>query len=177
MLELLEQWTQGGSSRLDRDLDGVIDAGPAPAIWDELYPRLVDAVLGGVMGPQLDELKTLIGRNNNPASGFTNGGINYLDKDLAAIAGARFRSPLRTRFCGGGDAAACRDLLWRTLDEAGAAIARRQGNENPDQWSADARPERISFVPGLLQTTIRYTNRPSGIQQVVSFGGHRPRRR
>ena len=36
-------WRRGapaGSSRLDRDLDGVIDAGPGPAIWDALYPRL-----------------------------------------------------------------------------------------------------------------------------------------
>jgi acyl-homoserine lactone acylase PvdQ len=176
MLDLLEAWTGTGSSRLDRDLDGVIDAGPAPAIWDELYPRMVDAVLGGVVGPQLAELRELIGRNNNPASGFTNGGINYLDKDLRALTGTRFRRPYRTKFCGGGNADACRTALWRVLDETGAALAQRQGSENPDQWTADARPERISFAPGLLQTTIRYTNRPSGIQQIMSFGGHRPRR-
>lgn len=42
-------------------------------------------------------------------------------------------------------------------------------------WRADATQERISFAPGLLQTTIRYTNRPSGIQQMVEFSGHRPR--
>jgi hypothetical protein len=30
-----------------------------------------------------------------------------------------------------------------------------------------------SFVPGLLPTTMRYTNRPTGIQQVISFKGHR----
>jgi hypothetical protein len=33
--------------------------------------------------------------------------------------------------------------------------------------------ERIPFVPGLLPTTLRYTNRPSGIQQVISFDRHR----
>jgi len=31
----------------------------------------------------------------------------------------------------------------------------------------------FAFRPGLLGTTIRYTNRPSGIQQVISFNGHR----
>jgi hypothetical protein len=31
--------------------------------------------------------------------------------------------------------------------------------------------ERISIIPGLLPNTIRYMNRPSGIQQVISFGG------
>jgi acyl-homoserine lactone acylase PvdQ len=44
-------WNASGSSRVDRDEDGVMDAGAAPAIWDELYPRLVDAVMGGVLGP------------------------------------------------------------------------------------------------------------------------------
>ena len=40
----------------------------------------------------------------------------------------------------------------------------------------DATAERIRFAPGVLPTTIRYTNRPSGIQQVLSFDGHRSRR-
>ena len=39
----------------------------------------------------------------------------------------------------------------------------------------DANAERIGFRPGLLSTKIRFTNRPSGIQQVISFSGHRPR--
>ena len=42
-------------------------------------------------------------------------------------------------------------------------------------WKVDSTKERISFAPGLLPTTIRYTNRPSGIQQVIEFTGHRPR--
>ena len=29
-------------------------------------------------------------------------------------------------------------------------------------------------MPGLLPYTMRYTNRPTGIQQVISFGGHAP---
>ena len=33
--------------------------------------------------------------------------------------------------------------------------------------------ERITFAPGLLPYTMRYTNRPSGIQQVIEFRGHR----
>jgi len=46
---------------------------------------------------------------------------------------------------------------------------------DPDALRADANAERIGFRPGLLPTTIRYTNRPSGIQQVISFDRHRPR--
>ena len=38
-------WRAQGSSRLDRDLDGKMDAGAAPAIMDTMYPKVADAVL------------------------------------------------------------------------------------------------------------------------------------
>jgi acyl-homoserine lactone acylase PvdQ len=176
MLELLEQWHASGSSRVDREADGVIDAGAAPAIWDELYPRLVDAVMGGVMGPQLAEFKTLVGQDNSPRTGFTNGAINHVDKDLRTLIGTRFREPFRTRFCGGGDVAACRAAVWAAVDATGAALEQRQGTGVATAWRADANAERITFQPGLLPTTIRYTNRPSGIQQLATFSGRRPAR-
>ena len=130
-----------------------------------------------MLGPQLAEYQQIAGRENGSGDDFTGGGINYLDKDLRTLTGAQFRRPYRTKFCGLGNAETCRATLWRVLDEAGAALAQRQANESADAWRADANAERIGFAPGLLQTTIRYTNRPSGIQQVVSFGGHRPRSR
>ena len=44
---------------------------------------------------------------------------------------------------------------------------------DPNAWRADANRERIKFLPGLLPFTMRYTNRPTGIQQVIEFKGHR----
>jgi hypothetical protein len=176
MLDLLVDWRAAGSSRLDVDLDGKIDAGAAPAIWDALYPRLVDAVMRPVLGPQLGEYKDIVGQDNSPRSGFTGGGINVLDKDLGRVAGADFAAPYRTDFCGRGKPARCRRDVWAALDAVGAALEAAQGTADPDAWRADATAERISFAPGLLQATIRYTNRPSGIQQVMSFSGHRPQR-
>jgi len=174
MLALLQGWTASGSSRLDRDEDGAIDAGAAPAIWDELYPRRVDAVLGGVLGPQLAEFKTLVGTDTSPGTGFTNGAINRVDNELRTLTGTRFREPFRTRFCGQADA--CRAKLWAAMEQTGTALEQRQGTADPAAWRADANAERITFAPGLLPLRIRYTNRPSGIQQAVSFSGHRPRR-
>jgi hypothetical protein len=176
MLELLQGWNAGGSSRLDVDLDGAMDAGAAPAIWDELYPRLFDAVMGRALGSQLDDLKDLEGQTNGTRGGFTGGGINYVDKDLRTLTGTKFKKPFKTRFCGNGKKSACRTAVWKAIDEAGAALATRQGTDVPDQWKSDANAERISFSPGLLTTTIRYTNRPSGIQHVISFTGHRSKR-
>jgi acyl-homoserine lactone acylase PvdQ len=178
MLTLLNGWRATGSSRLDRDLSGTIDAGAAPAIMDALYPRLADAVLDPVLGPELGaQLSAQVGETNNTASGFTGGRIDYLDKDLRQLTGTRFRSPFTTRFCGLGDLASCRTAIWKAFEDTGAALATAQGTEDASRWTADANAERIRFLPGLLPTTIRYTNRPSGIQQVLTFTGHRKVRR
>jgi hypothetical protein len=61
--------------------------------------------------------------------------------------------------------------LWGAIDQAGNELAAAQGG-NPANWRSSATAERIKFVPGLLPFTLRYTNRPSGIQQVLSFFGH-----
>jgi hypothetical protein len=66
----------------------------------------------------------------------------------------------------------CRADLWAAMESAGVQLAAAQGPD-PAAWRADATRERITFAPGLLPYTMRYTNRPSGIQQVIEFGGHR----
>jgi hypothetical protein len=86
------------------------------------------------------------------------------------------RGAFSTRFCGGGDLAACRASLWTAMKAAGDELAAEQGPD-PTGWHSDAQRERIVFVPGLLPYTMRYTNRPTGIQQVITFTGHRPARK
>jgi hypothetical protein len=61
------------------------------------------------------------------------------------------------------------NAIWEALAAAGEELAAEQGTADPSAWRADATAERIEFVPGLLPTTMRYTNRPTGIQQVISF--------
>ena len=160
MLTLLQEWRANGSSRLDRDLDGVMDAGPGPALWDALYPRLFDAAI------PVSGLDPLIGTSAGPSSGFTDGGFWYVEKDLRRLNGGALRSPFKERYCGNGNRARCARAVWAALEGVPG---------DPDALRADATKERIAFRPGLLPTTIRYTNRPSGIQQVISFNGHRPR--
>ena len=175
MEELLKEWRQQGSTRLDRDLDGKMDAGAAPAIMDAIYPRVADAALSPVLGPQLEQFSDMTG--HDISGGFTGGRINFVDKDLRQLTGTQFKTPFTTRFCGNGDLAKCRESLWTAFDQAGDELAAQQGSNGPASWTSDANAERISFAPGLLQTTIRFTNRPSGIQQVISFSGHRKKRR
>jgi acyl-homoserine lactone acylase PvdQ len=172
MLAALDAWRSGGSSRLDRNLDGKGDAGSGPAIWDELYPRLADAVLAPALGPQLDDLSRLVGRVNAPSTGFQDGRIWILDKDLKALVGEPLKAPYRTKFCGAGDKATCQATVWQAFKDAGDAIGAAQGGD-VGAWFMNANAERIKFAPSLLPTTIRYTNRPSGIQQVITFTKHR----
>jgi hypothetical protein len=126
-----------------------------------------------VLGDQLDELASLRSRFDRPPGGQFGGWQQYLHRDLAVLTGTKIKQPFKVRYCGGGDANACRAALWGALAAAGDELAAAQGGD-PAAWRADANAERHRFVPGLLPTTIRYTNRPNGIQQVISFKGHRP---
>ncbi len=99
------------------------------------------------------------------------GSTRYVDKDLRTLLGKPVRGAFATRFCGGGDLAACRASIWAAIDEAGAELAAAQGPD-PAAWRSDATRERIRFAPGLLPDTMRWANRPT-FQQVLSFDGHR----
>jgi hypothetical protein len=139
---------------------------------DAAWPRIADAVLSPVLGPQLNELATLEPRYDQPPGGQARGWHSYVLKDLRDQVGPRPAAPFRVRYCGAGSVGNCRTSLWAALDGAGNELAAAQG-PNPAAWRADANKERVSFVPGLLKTTLRYANRPTGIQQVISFRGHR----
>jgi acyl-homoserine lactone acylase PvdQ len=171
MVRLLDMWRSNGGSRLDRNLDGLIDDPGAPII-DEVYSRWATKLFEPVLGAaQTDQLASLIRRDSTPGCGFTCGFNSYIDKDLRAALGRPETGRYSMRYCGAGDLARCRADLWAAVDDAGNALQAQQGPD-PAGWRASATAERIKFAPGLLPTTIRYTNRPSGIQQVITFTGH-----
>jgi acyl-homoserine lactone acylase PvdQ len=173
MLSLLEDWRAKGGSRLDRDLDGRIDH-PGAAILDTAWNRLADASMTPVLGkPLADQLaETLHGRYDLPPGGQFGGWHMYMSKDIRTLLGERVRGRFANRYCGAGNLTVCRAALWAALEAAGVELEAAQGPD-PAAWRADATRERINFLPGVLPLTIRYTNRPSGIQQVIEFGGHR----
>jgi acyl-homoserine lactone acylase PvdQ len=172
---LLDQWRAAGGSRIDRDLDGKIDA-PGAAVMDTAWPGLADAVVSPILGPLTDRLAALMGRSDDPGpqgSAFISGWYGYVDKDLRTLLGQPVRSPFSRRYCGAGVLATCRDALWGALDQAAAKLEATQGPA-PSEWRSDAVAERIQFTSGVLPTTMRWTNRPT-FQQLMSFSGHRPR--
>lgn len=171
MLDLMVAWAAGGAggSRLDLDLDGKIDAAGA-AVMDVAWPKIADAFMAPVLGADLDEFATLQGRHGLSQYG---GWWQYFDKDIRRLLGDPVEGPLNNRYCGAGDKAACQSAVWDAIAKAYSDGTTKYGSADPAAWRGDAAAERIEFVPGLLPTTIRWTNRPSGIQQVISFNGHR----
>lgn len=171
----VDDWLAAGGSRLDRNLDGAIDA-PGAAVLDAAWTPITNAVLEPVLGGLVDDLAALNVRDDAPAAGgssYLSGWYSYVDKDLRAVLGRPVRSPFGTRFCGRGDAVACTTSLWAAIDGAAAELERTQGGDVA-QWRADSTRERIRFAPGILTQTMRWTNRPT-FQQAISFRTHRPR--
>ncbi len=184
MLSLLDAWRRHGSSRLDRtDPSGIGKiTDPGAAIMDTAWPLLAKAWASSVLNAALRaQLSVFEPPFDEPWSGPLQpegreqykGWHIYMDKDLRTILGERVRGKFGARYCGAGKLARCRALLWGAIDAAGTQLAAQQG-PNPSAWRSDATRERISFVPGLLPFTMRYTNRPTGIQQIISFSGHAP---
>jgi acyl-homoserine lactone acylase PvdQ len=171
LFDLLVAWSKDGTggSRLDLNLDGKVDdpgAGVMQAAWD----KIADAVMAPALGPQLDFFAELEKRSDLSQY---NGWYQYIDKDLHTLLGDPVTRPFNTKFCGGGVKATCQSVVWNALQDAVSAGTTTFGTSDPTQWFADAAADRIKFTPGAPSLTIRWTNRPSGIQQVISFKGHR----
>jgi hypothetical protein len=171
MLKLLIAWHKHGSSRLDRNNDGLIDD-PGAAIMDAAWPKIANAFMRPQLGPQLDELNSLFSRFDAPPGGQYSGWYQYFDRDIRRQLGMKVRKPFENRYCGGGNLGKCRASIWDAIARAGRQLTREQGTSDPSAWRADANAERITFTPGLIPNTMRWTNR-STFQQVIEFLSHR----
>ena len=173
MMGLLTQWSDSGGSRLDLDGDGKID-NPGVAIMDGSWTNIANAFLAPRLGSDLeDELNTLFSRFDLPPSGQYSGWYQYFDRDINSLLGNKVKDPFKVKYCGKGNLKSCQSSIWAAIDASGAQIAAAQGTEDPAAWRSDATREQIKFSPVNIRT-MRYTNRPSGIQQVISFDSHRP---
>jgi acyl-homoserine lactone acylase PvdQ len=174
---LVDAWRARGASRLDRDLDGKIDD-PGAAVLDQTWDALSEAVLRpviGDLGAPGGLLGQLVGRDNSPrtsnGSAYGGGWYGYVHKDLRSLLGKPVRGGYSRGYCGAGDLAACRRSLWAVIQQGADALALTQGSD-PATWRSDANEERITFPPGVLGQTMRWTNRPT-FQQLMEFSGHR----
>jgi hypothetical protein len=173
MLDLMVDWRAAGGNRLDLTGDGKIDH-PGAAIMDGAYPGIVAGEFSAI-GPLQKELSTLFDIFDQPPGGQFSGWYQYFDRDIRGLLAKR-RPPDRFNlsYCGGGSVPVCQQVIWAAIQAAGEQLSAQQATTDPAAWRADATTEEINFNP-LPLITMRYTNRPSGIQQVISFGG-KPRK-
>ena len=172
---LLIGWRQHGGSRLDLNNDGEIDD-PGAAIMDTAWPKIANAFMKPQIGPQLDELELAL-LALRPAAGRP---VQRLVPVLRprhragcwAMQVSRSRS--QNRYCGARqpEESARRRSGTRSPTPARQLTASRAPRTRT-RGAPTRRPSGSTSCPGLLPTTMRYTNRPSGIQQVISFNGHR----
>ncbi len=165
---LVTAWGAAGGSLLDSDLDGTIDD-PGAAVMGAAWDRICDAVMTPVLGPLVDDLAALVPRHS---TGYGGGWYGYIDKDLRTLLGRRVRGRYNLRYCGAGSLDACRASLWAALQAAAMELAAAEGPD-PSAWRAPA--PRISFAPGLIPDTMRFTNRAT-FQQVLRFDRRAPSR-
>lgn len=166
MVGVLDRWNAAGGSRVDADLDGKIDDPGAPII-DAAWDGLANAAMCGRLGTRLcDQLGTLISRYDTPPGGQYSGWHQYMWKDFRSILGRRVKGRYSTKYCGRGNATRCATRLWAALSAAGAKLAATQGPD-PTKWREDT--TYVDFTPISLYR-MQYTNKPSGIHQVMTFG-------
>ncbi len=165
---LVSAWAARGASDLGDNATGKIDD-PGAAIMDAAWNGIARAVLKPVLGNALlKELASMNAPDSTPS--FGGGWYGYVSKDLRTELGVPVKGRYSRRYCGNGSLRACRGALWAAIQRAVTQLAAAQG-PNPSAWRATV--PRISFVPGLISYTMRWTNR-STFQQVIEFTSHGP---
>ena len=89
-------------------------------------------------------------------------------KDLRAELGDKVAGKYHLRYCGKGDVKTCAKELWTALDKTRKTLEARLGPD-PTAWRVPEAKEDITFAP-LPLITVQYTNKPTGIHQVLQFG-------
>ena len=170
MLTLLKRWTRAGGNVLDANHDGKID-NPGAAIMAAAWPRIANAFMRPVLGPQLNQLNALFPRFDGYLAGQYNGWYQYFARDIDKLLKVHQPQPFTNDYCGAGRLTRCQAALWGAIAAAGRQLTRSQQTATPSAWRASATAIQIHFSP-LDVFTMSYTNRPSGIQQVISFDRH-----
>jgi hypothetical protein len=159
------RWAAGGGSWVDANGDGAIDD-PGVAAIGTVWDRLAGAALCGRLGARLcTQLETRAPRFEGPPGGMSAGWHQYLETDLRALLGRRVRGRFGLSYCGQGSLPRCARDLWAAMNAGAREQAASQGAD-PRAWT---RPVvAFGFTP-LPLVTMQWTNRPSGIQQVLQF--------
>ncbi|WP_225845800.1 penicillin acylase family protein [Streptomyces sp. HPF1205] len=188
-VQQLKAWAAAGSKRHETSPGSHTYAyADAVRVMDAWWPLLIQGEFEPGLGSDLYTALTAdLTIDESPSAGhgptgahagssFQYGWWSYADKDLRRVLGDPVQGPLAQEYCGGGQLAACRDVLLSTLKQAAATPAATVypgddgGCSAGDQWCADSIVQRP--LGGVTDDRISWQNRPT-FQQVVEFPSHR----
>ena len=165
LVAALHAWHDAGGSRRDADLDGKIDD-PGAAILDAAWKGITDAGLCDRLGTSLcKQLEGRTSRFDQPPGGQYSGWHQYMGKDLRRC-WPEGSGTYHLRYCGDGASRPARRSCGRRSTRRASAWPATRARIRPRGAS---RPTTITFSP-LPLITIQYTNKPTGIHQVMQFG-------
>ncbi|MBJ7458179.1 MAG: penicillin acylase family protein [Thermoleophilaceae bacterium] len=169
---MLSSWEAAGSHRRDLNYDRFTDD-PAVTVMNEFYPRLVNELLGGSLGP--DILSMLGGADDAPSlqgSAYNGGLYGPIKQELQRATGELTRPAGLPAYCGDGSATDCATIASRLLSESVAAVRSAQTpltQAFPGLWLSSQLGERIRFLPIITNPlSMRWQNRPT-FQQISAF--------
>ncbi len=166
VVDQITAWSAGDASWVDADGDGTIDA-PGQAAIAAVWQPLAAAALCGRLGDDVCEaLRTRQSPFQSPPGGMYGGWHQYMSKDLRTLLGQPVAGKFKVRYCGRGNVERCAADLWAAIEQGASAAAQTQGTTDPAGWRTPT--VKISFSP-LPLADMQYTNRPSGIHQVMQF--------
>jgi acyl-homoserine lactone acylase PvdQ len=173
LLKLLADWRASGANRNDADGDNVYDHSAAVALMDAWWPLLVRGAFEPALGKELfDELEQeMLG-----LGGFGWDWASHVQKDLRATLGRKVRGRFSRLYCG--RRKPCRRMLLRTLREAAAAVAEKQGSADPATWKVLAvcdegcDQEEFNVAGAIEPPPFPWQNRGTH-HQVVEVAGQR----
>ncbi|WP_327291835.1 penicillin acylase family protein [Streptomyces sp. NBC_01198] len=187
-VQQLTAWSAAGTKRhetspgshtyADADAIRVMDAWWPLLVQGEFQPGLGGGLYTALTADLTVDESPSAGHGptgSHAGSAFQYGWWSYVDKDIRQVLGVPVAGPLARTYCGGGQPAACRDVLLTTLKQAAAVPATTvypgdDGCGAGDQWCADSIVQRP--LGGITDDRISWQNRPT-YQQVVEFPAHR----
>jgi acyl-homoserine lactone acylase PvdQ len=174
MRDTLAAWLAADSHRRDHDRDGAYDDPHSPAIMDAWWGRLTHAIFDPAGNP-IDALHVTLddaNRIHHIGSAFQDGTYGQVQKDIRRVLGLPVQGAFSRKYCGGGNVATCRALVWQSLAMAAADLEVEFGSADPGAWQRQVADEDVQHsAVGVTQVpAIHWINRPT-FQQVVQIVG------
>lgn len=168
---MLRDWVAAGAHRRDANRDWQVDQAAAVLV-EPFTGALLDRTYVAMLGDEtVRRIPVSEDRPSVTGSAYQHGWFSPLARELDRAAGVVDAPAEVPAACGGGDAEACRAIVWDALDAAYGRARRSQPwwlRNSPTRWRTAS--AAILFIPVLtLPTPMRWQNRPT-FEQVSSFG-------